>query len=131
MREIIITPHQSELNISNHINNTVVPVWCEKGREHLLDFIREEMRPGEWLTIVARMEVDYKAQLYLTPDVIVKSGIESIGNRSFVVHQEVWQKDILAAVVKLVLVSFDYQNQQACPIPDKIRERLEAEKLDT
>ena len=46
--------------------------------------------------ILARIEVDFVAQIYYGKDVTVKPVLK-IGNSSFVVWHEAWQNDTLAA----------------------------------
>jgi len=56
----------------------------------------------------------------------VKTGIEKVGNSSFVVIQEAWQNHVLVAKGKAVQVYFDFKTQKSDRIPDVYRARLES-----
>jgi len=58
--------------------------------------------------------------------VILKTGIERVGNSSFVVVQEAWQSNVLVAKGKAVQVYFDFDTQKSDRIPDAYRQKLEA-----
>ncbi|WIO75352.1 thioesterase family protein [Porticoccaceae bacterium LTM1] len=124
MDTTIITPRFSETDILGHISNTTLPVWFETGRDGFFRRVHPAMTTHDWPLILARIELDLKAQIHLGNDVIIRTGLEKIGNSSVVVYQEAWQNDILAACAKTVMVYFDYQEQCSKPLPSEVRERL-------
>ena len=71
-----------------------------------------------------KIDVEYLQQIFYGKEVVVNTFIESIGTKSFVVFQEVWQSDQLAAKGHAVHVWFDYKQQSSCPIPGDIRAAL-------
>ena len=74
--------------------------------------------------ILARIEVDYVAQIYYGQEVTVQTGIEKVGNSSFVVWHEAYQNQQLVARGKAVQVHFDFAQQKSMPLPDDIRQQL-------
>lgn len=119
-----ITPRFSETDILGHISNTALPVWFETARDGFFRRVHPTMTTHDWPLILARIELDLKAQIHLGNDVTIKTGLEKIGNSSVVVYQQAWQNDVLAACAKTVMVYFDYQEQRSRPLPNEVRERL-------
>lgn len=126
MKAIVITPRVSETDMMGHIGNTVPPVWLEQGRTNFLNAMPREINRQNWPFIIARVEVDYKNQLFVDTDVTVKTGLERIGAKSFSLRQEIWQNGRLAVAGRAVMVHFHHADQKSSPIPDDIRRCLEA-----
>lgn len=119
-----IDPRFAETDALGHINNTVVPVWFEQAREPIFRFFVPSMKPAEWNLIIARIEVDYVAQLEFGAPVEVRTWLSRLGNSSMTVSQEVWQQGRCGARGKAVMIHFDYRQQRSLPIPAAIRESL-------
>jgi acyl-CoA thioester hydrolase len=75
--------------------------------------------------ILARIEVDFLAQIFYGSDVTLKTGIEKIGNASVTVLHEAWQNGVCVARGKAVPVHFDFSTQKSLRIPDAMRKELE------
>lgn len=124
MESTVIRPRFCETDALRHISNTVLPVWFEGARECFFSRLHPTMGFDDWPVILARLEVDYKAQVYLGHDVTLKTGIEKMGTSSIVVYQEAHQRDQLVAVGRCILVYFDFKTERSKPIPDDIRANL-------
>lgn len=119
-----VEPRFSETDALGHINNTIVPNWFEHGRMPIFQLFNPDLSLVKWNLILKKMDVDFVAQIYLFSPVEIRTSITSIGNTSFGVHQEVWQKGKMVAQGDCVMVHFDYENQTKAPIPDAVRARL-------
>lgn len=126
MFTMTVTPRFYETDAMGHINNTVIPGWFETARDPVFRIFNPTMNMKEWNLILARVEVDYVAQTHHGDDVTLITGIEKIGNASFVVMQEAWQKDVCVARGKAVQVFFNYLTQKSEPMPAGFRVALEA-----
>lgn len=126
MFSLSITPRFYETDAFGHINNTVMTGWFEAARAPIFQIFTPNMDIKNLTLILARIEVDFVAQTHYGYDVVVKTGIEKVGNSSFVVIQEAWQNDVLVAKGKAVQVYFDFKTQKSDRIPDVYREKLEA-----
>ncbi|MBT5923641.1 MAG: acyl-CoA thioesterase [Cellvibrionales bacterium] len=124
MLNLTITPRFAETDALGHINNTVLPVWFEQGRHRIFEAIHPDMSLNDWPIILAKISVDFLAQIYFGEDVIIRTGIEKVGNTSVIVRHEAWQRDALVASGDAVMVYFDYQTNKPTPIPQSVRERL-------
>ena len=119
-----ITPRFSETDMLGHISNTTLPIWFEGAREGFFRRIHPAMTTHDWPLILARIELDLKAQLHIGSEVTLKTSVEKIGSKSITVYQEAWQNQQLAAVARTVMVYFDYSEQCSKVIPDDVRGRL-------
>jgi acyl-CoA thioester hydrolase len=126
MFELRVRPRFYETDAFGHINNTTVSGWFETAREPLFEIFAPTLNPTALNLILARTEIDFIAQLHYGADVVIRTAIEKIGNSSFVVAHEAFQKDILAARGKAVQVCFDHQTQRSMPLSDSYRQQLEA-----
>lgn len=126
MFTLSITPRFYETDAFGHINNTVMTGWFEAGRAPIFQIFTPDMNIQQLTLILARIEVDFVAQTHYGHEVMIKTGIEKVGNSSFVVIQEAWQNDVLVAKGKAVQVYFDFNTQKSDRIPDKYRVQLEA-----
>jgi acyl-CoA thioester hydrolase len=125
MFELRIRPRFYETDAFGHINNTTISGWFETAREPLFEIFAPNLDPRALNLILARTEIDFIAQLHYGADVLIRTGIERIGNSSFVVLHEAWQKDVLAARGKAVQVCFDHNTQKSMPLSDLHRRQLE------
>ncbi len=117
-------PRFSDTDALGHINNTVYPVWFEQARTPVFRIFHPSLEPKGWPLILARMEIDLKAQCYWATPVKVRSGIGKVGNSSFEVIQEAWQNGVLVARGVTMLIHFDYETQKSVPIPEAVRREL-------
>ena len=118
-------PRFYETDAFGHVNNTVVTGWFETAREPIFRIFTPDMNIKALSMILARVEVDYVAQIHYGSDVTVHTGIEKIGNASFTVWHEAFQKDTLVARGKAVQVYFDFASQKSGPLPGHLRQALE------
>lgn len=124
MFELTIAPRFSETDALGHISNTTLPVWFEAARQPVFEIFQPGLKVDDWPLILARMELDFTAQLFYGQEVTIRTGIKKLGNSSLVVYQEAWQSGELAARGHTTLVHFDYRQQKAAPITGALRDRL-------
>jgi acyl-CoA thioester hydrolase len=125
---ISIRPRVSETDMMGHINNVAVIAWLEEGRSYMIrQFVRQwdELPPF----VLARIEVDYKEQIFFGREVQVRSWVERIGNSSATIAQEILQQESSCVRARCVLVHFDKATQRSAPLPEWLRGGLEAHLL--
>lgn len=116
-----LDPRFSETDGLGHINNTVFPVWFEYARKDIFKLVHPHLSHDDWPIILAHIDVDFIQQTQYDSEVTINTAVTQIGNKSFTVAHEAWQKNALVARGEAVLVWFDYQQQSSCPLPDDIR----------
>ena len=121
----IVTPRFGDVDGLRHINNTMLPVWFELGREPLFRYFNPDMRLENWNLIMAHIDVDFIVPMALGSDIEIRTTISKIGRTSFTVYQEAWQADTLSAKGSAVVVHYDFQNRKSLPISNDIRSLLE------
>ncbi|CBL46297.1 Conserved hypothetical protein [gamma proteobacterium HdN1] len=126
MFSMVVSPRFYETDAFGHINNTVLPGWFETAREPIFRLFTNDSDLTRINLILARIEVDFVAQTYYGKEVTLKTGIERVGNSSFVVWQAAYQEGALVARGKAVQVYFSQQTQKSEPLPDHYRIKLEA-----
>lgn len=119
-----MTRHRIEIQVRfadtdavGHINNASYATWSELARLRFL----EESGNAPVSFILAHLAIDFRRQVDYTDTVHVESRISAIGNTSFTMAQVVYANGAVAAEVKSVIVSFDYQAQRSIPIPAAFR----------
>lgn len=125
MFSLSITPRFYETDAFGHINNTVITGWFETAREPIFRLFNPSMEIKNLPLILARVEVDFVAQIYYGANIEIKTWIEHIGNSSFVIAHEAWQNAQCVARGKAVQVYFDFSTQKSDRIPDQFRTKLQ------
>ncbi len=127
MFKITVTPRFGDIDGLRHVNNTVLAVWFEKGRNPIFRLFTPDLDLSyeKWKLILVRTEFDFLAQMYYGSDVEIRSYITHIGNSSFTIGHEAWQDGELKARGRAVLVHYDFIEQKKKPIPPEIRAQLE------
>jgi acyl-CoA thioester hydrolase len=115
----------SETDALQHVGNTALVVWFEAAREPIFKIFTPALELNSWPLILASYKVDFLKQIFLG-EVTIKTGVSRIGGSSFDVFQEVWQNGERAAKGVTTMVHFSYDTQKSAPIPEGIRQQLEA-----
>ncbi|SFL90820.1 acyl-CoA thioesterase [Marinobacter zhejiangensis] len=124
-----IDPRFNDTDALGHISNTSYPVWFEQARSPVFELFHPSLDLKTWPLILARIEVDLKAQSYWGKTIEVRTHIGKVGNSSCQVVQEAWQDGKLVATGVAVLIYFDYKTEKSMPIPEDIRARLAEHQL--
>ena len=124
-----ITPRISETNLAKHIGHHAIPIWFEKGFADLIRLFVSDQNDDPGIVIV-NLNIDFIKEMYLGDDVEITTAVKGIGNSSFVLQQEVYQKQSLCARGTVTFIHFDYSTKKAKTIPDDIRLKLEQHLID-
>jgi acyl-CoA thioester hydrolase len=116
-----LMPRFSDTDALGHINNTLLPVWFEGARDPIFRFFMPELDTSDWQLILAKIDVEFHAQLYYGKEVEIRTYIGRIGGSSFTVYQEAWQQNTKCASGNAVMVHFCFENQSSLQIPENIK----------
>lgn len=125
MFHTVIEPRVSETDGVGHINNTVIPVWFEAGRNGLFQLFNPYHSFSDWKMIIISMNVEFKNQLYFGKKAEVYCWIKRIGNSSLELYEEIHQDGTLCAKGTAVYVHYNVHEKQSESIPSDIRYALE------
>jgi acyl-CoA thioester hydrolase len=101
-----------------HVNNAVYSTYLEEARIGVLGAL------GAF--ILARVEIDFRAELRAGEEVEVRSRCSRVGTKSFDLEHTISADGRVVAEAKSVLVSYDYGRGESVPVPDELRARLTA-----
>lgn len=122
-----VTPRFGDADGLRHINNIAISEWFEEARNPVFRFFTPDLNLSyeKWRLILARTEFDYVGEMYYGEDVEVRTFVVRIGNSSFTIGHEAWQRGSLRAKGQAVTVHYDFLNKRSVPIPDDIRQKLQ------
>ena len=131
MFSITVSPRFGDIDGLGHVNNTVLPVWFEIGRNSIFRLFSPDLNlsPEVWRLILVRTEFDFLSQMYFNYDVEIRTFVAKIGNSSFTVGHEAWQKGKLTVKGQAVLVYYDFEAQKSMPLPTSMRKILKEHML--
>lgn len=114
-----------------HVNNARYLEFMEEGRWGFFDehpALIKELHQASKAFVVVNLNIDYCKAALDGDDLVVLTGMISVGERSAVCHhQVVRQRDhALVAQADLTFVLLDVKANKAAPIEGKVREALEA-----
>lgn len=122
---LTLQPRFNETDGLGHINNTVIPVWFEAGREPVFEIFNPGLDIARWNLIVAGFTIAYVLPTNYGKPVEIKSWISRVGNSSFEITQQCWQGGKKTAEAQTTLVHYDYSEEKSQPIPEDIKLALQ------
>ncbi|MBA2460248.1 MAG: acyl-CoA thioesterase [Actinobacteria bacterium] len=107
----------SDRDALGHVNNAVYSTYLEEARIGILGELSD--------FILARVEIDFRAELRGEDEVVIRTRLDRIGTKSFDLHHELHAGERLVAEAKSVLVAYDYERGESVPVSAELRRRLE------
>ena len=101
-----------------HVNNAVYSTYLEQARIGVLG----DLAPF----ILARVEIDFRAELRAGEDVAVHTRCSRVGTKSFDLEHVLDADGRVVAEAKSVLVGYDYDAGRSIPLTETMRRRLAA-----
>lgn len=126
MFKINVVPRFGDVDGLKHVNNNVVGIWFELGRNDIFRFFTPDLNLDyeNWKLIMVRTEYDFIGQMFYDGDVEIRTYILKVGNSSFTTGHEAWQGGELKTKGQAVIVHYDFIEQKSKPIPKEIKEKL-------
>lgn len=114
----------ADIDSVGHVNHTKYLTYFEDARiAWFNEIIGKEWDWTKKGLILARIEVDYIKQVKFGEEVVVKTRCTRLGTKSFDHRYELYRTgvsgDELVAKGLAVLVCYDYETKQSCPIPEQ------------
>jgi len=101
-----------------HVNNAVFSTYLEQARIGVLGGLED--------FILARVEIDFRAELRAHEEVEIASRCSRIGTKSFDLEHVLRTDGRVVAEARSVLVGYDYGAGASVPVSDDLRRRLAA-----
>ena len=111
-----------------HINNAVFPTMLEAGRVNFMyDPENPIVEPGASF-VIARLELDFKAEMNWPGNVSVGTRVKRIGSSSITLQQVIMQGDTVAGEAETIMVQMDDESRKSKPLSDAAKAKLAALK---
>jgi len=108
-----------------HVNNAVFATFSEIGRVAFLYDPAQPLAPEGASFVVARLTIDFHAELFWPGTVEIGTGIVRIGRSSFTLMQGLFNQGRRVASAEPVIVMIDKQTRAARPLPVETVARLQ------
>lgn len=109
-----------------HINNVAYATYMESARVSLLMDEDRSFIPVGTLLVIARLAIDFRAEMHWRGAVHVGSRITRIGGSSFTLAHGIFQDDACTATGEAVLVMMDAATRKSTPLSPALRAKLES-----
>jgi acyl-CoA thioester hydrolase len=116
----------SDTDMIGHVNNVAFAAFIESGRVAFTHSGVIGGMPKGLLIVMARIELDYRAELHWPANIDVGSRLLRIGRSSFAIGNGVFDGPTCAATSVTTLVVIDRVTRKATPIPDSVRASMAA-----
>jgi acyl-CoA thioester hydrolase len=114
----------ADLDPNQHVNNVAYAALAEAGR---VRFALDRLPPlGGALLVLARLAIDFRAELGYPGRVRTATWIRRVGRTSFTFGQAIFGDDGLAATAEAVCVTLDPETRRATVPPEPVRAALAA-----
>jgi len=132
--ELSIHVYPTDCDMLGHVNHATMITFLEharwafvEAREREVARIEPHFAPGNYLrggvtSVVRHVDIGYSAQALPGDDLVVRSGLLSVGNSSFVVRQQVLKQPAgpIVADARITLVCVGAEGRPV-PVPDEWR----------
>lgn len=108
-----------------HVNNAVFATFLETGRVAFLYDPANPLTPAGTAFVIARLVIDFRAEVNWPGEVEIGTRVTRIGRSSFTVGQGVFQDGRCVATGEGVVVLMDEATRRSRPLSDEILRYLE------
>jgi acyl-CoA thioester hydrolase len=99
-----------------HVNNAVYSTYLEQARIGVLGGLSD--------FILARVEIDFRAELRAGEEVEIRTRCGRVGTKSFDLEHELVAGARVVAEARSVLVGYDYERGESVELPEAVKARL-------
>lgn len=103
-----------------HITNSVFAVCCQTGRVAFLEDPARPLAPPGTHFILARLELDFHAEMHWPGTVDIGTRIGRVGRSSVTLAQALFQRKRCVATSRSVVVLTDQTTRRAVALPDEL-----------
>lgn len=117
----------NDIDLLGHVNNATLQEYFDLGRMHYIhDVFGDDLFKGDKALIVASIHTDFLMPTFLREDMVVKTSILRIGEKSLQMEQHLYEtkKKQVKVVCKSVMVGVDVKLHQSIAIPQDWRDRI-------
>ena len=116
----------NDIDQMGHVNNAVIMEYLDLGKESF--FSSRGLIPAEddFTVMVVHYEVDFRAQIHYRDSITVHTSVESFGNKSFTLVQQVVNtvSGVVCVQCRTVMSGYRRSTASSDVIPQALRQRL-------
>ena len=112
-----------------HVNNAVFTTLFETGRIAVLEAGDRPLTEPGYDFVLARITIDYLAEIRWPGTVEIGTAVKSVGNSSLTVTQALFQHGRCVATAEAIMVQVDSQAHRSVPLSPAQRDAYNALKL--
>ncbi|WP_135080885.1 thioesterase family protein [Terasakiella sp. SH-1] len=117
----------ADLDRLGHVNNAAFATYSESGRVDFLETLYPGCTAGTGIGwVIAKLTINYLAAAYYPGEVRIGNVVRRLGNSSVVIEQGLFCNDKCFSTIENVLVWADTENEKSRPLPNDLREKLQA-----
>jgi acyl-CoA thioester hydrolase len=116
-----VTLRYSDLDPLGHLNNAVYSTLFEAGRVHAADTVLGPLLPAGSGFVLARIEIDFRAEGSFPGTARVETTIDRVGRSSLDFGQRILLADGVLATARSICVLIDLGTRRPTPFPDTVR----------
>ncbi|MFG1360204.1 acyl-CoA thioesterase [Xanthobacter pseudotagetidis] len=113
-----------DTDMLGHVNNAVISTYLETGRTQLLRAGDHAMAPDGTFFSLARIVLDFRAEVMWPGQVEVGTRVLKVGRSSVTLGQALFQDGKCVATAETVMVLVDRQTRRSSPFPPDLAVRL-------
>jgi acyl-CoA thioester hydrolase len=121
---VTVTLRYADTDRQGHVNNAVFATFLESGRVSILYAPGDEAAPTGASFVLARLTLDFLAELHWPGEVTVGTTVLRLGQSSVTIGQGVFTEERCVAVAETVLVLIDEATRKSRPLPEETRNKL-------
>jgi thioesterase-3 len=118
----------TDIDVIGHVNNAKYLEYMEWARFDWMfqqGFTLEELKRRQIMPVVVSIQINYRKELRMLEQVQVRTSVVKIGEKSFVIRQELYnQQDERAADADVTMVMIDTVARRSVPLPDDLARAL-------
>jgi acyl-CoA thioester hydrolase len=119
----------ADMDRQGHVNNAIFATFSEIGRVAFLYDPERPLAPSGASFVIARLAIDFHAELFWPGVVEIGTGVTRVGRSSFNLSQGLFSRGGRVASVEAVIVLFDTLTRSARALPPETIARLESLSL--
>ncbi|WP_273503468.1 acyl-CoA thioesterase [Fulvimarina manganoxydans] len=108
-----------DMDRQGHVNNVAYMSFFETGRVELLYDVKAPIIPTHMAFVVAKIAIEFHAEMLWPGEVLVGTRIGRIGRSSAGIEQAIFQNGRCCAIADSVVVLTDTKTRRSTPLPEE------------
>jgi acyl-CoA thioester hydrolase len=116
----------SDLDRQGHVNNAIFATFSEVGRVAFMYDPDKPLAVEGRSFVIARLLIDFRAELFWPGSVEIGTGVLKIGRSSFTLAQGIFNEGRLVATAEATIVMVDKDTRRSTPLPAQTLDILQS-----